>query len=100
MTSPTPPDLSKEGPSAPAAPASKPKLRPGQLVTFRHPDPVVPGEVIEGHGLVLKVTDDGGAATIAPLSLLHLYTAADNVAPVKVEDVPTSIQQPEPETSA
>lgn len=76
---------------------SRPRLRPGMPVTFRHPDPA--GGVLEGHGLVLKVNDDGTAATVAPLSLLHLYVAADDLAPVKAEDVPTTIAQPEPEAT-
>lgn len=87
MTSPNQQDQGQQQPAR--------KLRAGQLVSFRHPDVHAVSGVIEGHGIVLAVTEDGSAATIAPLSLLHLYTAADNVTPAKAEDVQTSIAQPE-----
>lgn len=96
----TPPNENNPGgpPPAPPAPAGK-RLRVGQVVTFRHPDPTT-GDSLEGHGLVVRVPSDPEAAvTIAPLSLLHLWVHPDNVAASKAEAVPV-LNEPEPDEAS
>lgn len=78
--------------TAPEQPQPR-KLRPGQLVTFSHPDPVT-GGTLTGHAVVLVVGGDNEAVTLAPVSLLHLQVHPDSVVPVKPDDVPSTIAQP------
>lgn len=90
MTSPNNnPAPSDQGDSQPPAR----RVRAGQIVTFTHPDPIT-GRDLTGHGLVLTAAGPGETAVVAPLGVLHLQVLADNLAPVKAEDVPTPITQP------
>lgn len=100
MTAPTPNDQgSQQPPQQPAQQGAAKRLRVGQVVTFRHPDPTT-GDTVEGHGLVIRVPADAeGFVTVAPLSLLHLFVEQDNVAPAKAESVPT-LQEPQADEPA
>lgn len=80
-----------------AAAADAPTRRPGQLVTYRHPDPVT-GRDLEGAAVVLAADDQG--LIIAPVSDHHLRVALDAVSTVRAADVPTSVATPDPEPAA
>jgi len=77
--------------------SSSPRPRVGQVVTYRQPDPFHPeGKELTGHGVVLFVpTDEGAAVTVAPLAEHHLQVAPDRLAPVKAGEVPSTIAQPD-----
>lgn len=95
MSSPNPPaDNSGDKPTPPASP----RPRAGQVVTYRHEDTITGRDLI-GPGLVVRVTDDGAQAVVAPLADLHLLIECDRLSPVKPGDVPTTVNLPEPEQS-
>ena len=52
---------------------------PGQLVTFRHPDPIT-GADITGAGVVVQVGEgDGAAVTVAPIAVSYLEVEPGNL---------------------
>lgn len=67
----------------PAAPA--PKLRPRQVVTFRHTDPIL-GTQYDGAGVVVSVSEDG-PVVIRPLASHTVSVEPANVSPATAEDV-------------
>lgn len=75
-------------------------FRPGQVVSFRHPDPTNPDQDLTGKGVVVKVGEDGASVAILPVSLFHLEVHPDNVAPVKASELlPAALQEPESSSS-
>jgi hypothetical protein len=58
--------------------ASKNRPARGDVVTYRHPDPIT-GADLTGAGVVLSTTGEG-AITIAPLAAQYLDVDPENVA--------------------
>jgi hypothetical protein len=68
------------------APTPSPKLRRGQVVTFRATDLVLSREY-EDQGVVVAVGGDGEPVTVRPLASHSVLVDPANVSPASADDV-------------
>jgi hypothetical protein len=70
----------------PAEQPAPPRLRRGQLVSFRHEDPIL-GGTYSDVGVVLVAGGDGEPVTVRPLARHDVLVDPGNVQPVSADDV-------------
>lgn len=66
---------------------TRPKLRRGQVVSYRHQDPVL-GVEYDDLGVVLAVpAGDGESVVVRPLARVDVYVDPAKVQPISADDV-------------